>query len=69
MDAVASEPKTVVVCGFSACDMRKCAIKNCCKLYGQANWQVTEEVIQPRLVSLGGHVRLYEGRFALEAVA
>ncbi len=46
--------KTVVVCGFSACDMRKCAIKNCCKLYGRANWQVTEEVIQPRLVSRQG---------------
>ncbi len=61
--------KTVVVCGFSACDMRKCAVKNCCKLYGPANWQVTEEVIEPRMVSLVGHVRLYEGRFQLEVAA
>jgi hypothetical protein len=65
----ATATKTVVVCGFSACDMRKCAVRNCCKLYGQANWQVTEEVIQPRMVSMGGHVRLYEGRYRLEAAA
>jgi hypothetical protein len=69
MTATASQPRTVVVCGFSACDMRKCAIRNCCKLYGQANWHVTEEVIEPRMISLGGRVRLYEGRFQLEAAA
>jgi hypothetical protein len=65
----ATVPKTVVVCGLNACDMRKCAIKNCCKLYGEANWEVAEEVIQPRMVSLGGRVRLYEGRFELVAAA
>ena len=45
--------------GFSPEELRACAEKRCA-CYGLT---VRESMIRPCMVSQGGHVRLYEGRF------
>ncbi len=45
--------------GFSPDELRACAQKRCA-CYG---FTVRESRIRPCMVSQGGHVRLYEGRF------
>lgn len=45
--------------GFSPQQLRACAEKRCA-CYG---FHVRESEIRPCMVSQGGHVRLYEGRF------
>jgi hypothetical protein len=45
--------------GFSPDELRACAEKRCA-CYG---FTVCESTIRPCMVSQGGHVRLYEGRF------
>jgi hypothetical protein len=45
--------------GFSPDELRACAEKRCA-CYG---FTVYESTIRPCMVSQGGHVRLYEGRF------
>ena len=45
--------------GFSPDELRACAEKRCA-CYGLT---VRESTIRPCMVSQGGHVRLYEGRF------
>jgi len=45
--------------GFSPEELKACAEKRCA-CYG---YQVRRAEIRPCMVSAGGHVRLYEGRF------
>jgi len=45
--------------GFSPAELKLCADKQCAG-YGL---EVCESEIKPCMVSPGGHVRLYEGRF------
>jgi hypothetical protein len=45
--------------GFSPEELRACAEKRCA-CYGL---KLRQAEIRPCMVSLGGHVRLYEGRF------
>jgi hypothetical protein len=45
--------------GFSPDELKACAEKRCA-CYG---FIVRESTIRPCMVSQGGHVRLYEGRF------
>ena len=45
--------------GFSPDELRACAEKRCA-CFG---FTVRESTIRPCMVSQGGHVRLYEGRF------
>jgi hypothetical protein len=52
----------MVLRGLSPTELRKQAIRECERKLG-AGWRFTEERIVPCMVSLGGRVRLYEGRF------
>jgi hypothetical protein len=49
--------------GFSAQDLRRCVNRDCLASMGETGWQIVGETIVPRMVSLGGRVRLWEGRF------
>ena len=55
--------RTIVVRGFSPAELRRQAEKNCRAAFGDAAWRITGESFTPCLKSLGGRVRLYEGRF------
>lgn len=55
---------SVVVRGLSPADLRRCAVRECERVFGaQDCWCFTQSEVVPCLVSLGGRVRLYEGRF------
>ncbi len=62
-DQSAEHRETVVVRGFSAQDLRRCVNRDCRASMGETGWQIVGETIVPRMVSLGGRVRLWEGRF------
>jgi hypothetical protein len=50
--------------GFSPTDLRRRAASDCCRVFGEdCGWRFTREEIVPCMVSIGGRVRLYEGRF------
>lgn len=49
----------LVLRGFSPEELRACAEKRCA-CYGL---EVRDAEIRPCMISAGGHVRLYEGRF------
>jgi hypothetical protein len=51
--------------GFSPAELKACAEKRCA-CYGL---QVSEAEIRPCMVSAGGHIRLYEGRFVATPAA
>jgi hypothetical protein len=51
--------------GFSPEELKACAEKRCA-CYGL---EVREAEIRPCMVSAGGHVRLYEGRFVAAPTA
>jgi hypothetical protein len=53
---------TIVMRGFSPAELRCKAAEDCRRCFGDT-CQITGETITPALVSLGGRVRLYEGRF------
>ena len=55
----AQELIEITIRGFSPDELRACAQKRCA-CYG---FTVRESTIRPCMVSQGGHVRLYEGRF------
>jgi hypothetical protein len=46
--------------GFSPRELHERAEGECAKRFGEAGWQICEERCKPCLISLGGHVRLYE---------
>jgi hypothetical protein len=52
----------VLLRGFDPAYLRRQAARECEQRLGSA-WQFTEEHITPCMVSAGGRVRLYEGRF------
>ena len=52
----------VLMRGFDPAFLRRQAARECERLLGPT-WRFTEEQITPCMVSLGGRVRLYEGRF------
>jgi hypothetical protein len=50
--------------GFSPAGLRRRAVRGCSQVFGiDGGWRFTREEIVPCLVSPGGRVRLYEGRF------
>ena len=53
---------SIVLRGLSPRELRRQAIRECERRLG-AGSRFTEERIVPCMVSLGGRVRLYEGRF------
>jgi hypothetical protein len=55
---------SVVLRGFNRDDLRKRALGECGRVFGDCPWQLTKADVVPCLVSAGGRVRLYEGRFA-----
>jgi len=57
---------TIVVRGFSPTELRRRVECECRKSFGEA-CRITGETITPCSVSLGGRVRLYEGRFHVAA--
>jgi len=59
MGAEESELVELTLRGFSPEELKACAEKRCA-CYGL---EVKESQIRPCMVSPGGHVRLYEGRF------
>ncbi len=63
-DAVLLEQaKTIVLRGFSPSELRRHAVRSCNAGGGGDSWRIVDESFVPCLVSLGGRVRLYEGRF------
>ncbi|HLJ21842.1 MAG TPA: hypothetical protein VKU84_16670 [Stellaceae bacterium] len=62
MDRKQEDRLELTLRGFSPEELRACAEKRCA-CYGL---EVKKAEIRPCLVSLGGHVRLYEGRFVAE---
>jgi hypothetical protein len=55
---------SVLLRGFSSDGLRKRAIGECGRIFGDCPWQLTRADIVPCMVSAGGRVRLYEGRFS-----
>jgi hypothetical protein len=55
--------RTIVLRGFSPAELRRHAEAKCRSAFGDDSWRITDEAFVPCLVSLGGRVRLYEGRF------
>jgi hypothetical protein len=55
----------VVMRGLSKGDLRRHAKTVCRRRLGECNWELCSEEFRPCMVSLGGHVRLWEGRFEL----
>jgi hypothetical protein len=63
MVTLADQQATVTLRALSVGDLRRNALRECARALGPGSWQLTDEAITPCLVSLGGRVRLYEGRF------
>jgi hypothetical protein len=55
---------SVVLRGFSPDDLRKRALGECGRVFGDCPFQLTRADVVPCMVSAGGRVRLYEGRFS-----
>jgi len=54
---------SIVVRALSPTDCRRQAACICDRKLGERCWRFTDEAISPCMVSVGGRVRLYEGRF------
>lgn len=55
---------SVLLRGFSPDELRRRAIGECGRVFGDCPWQLTKADVVPCMVSAGGRVRLYEGRFS-----
>jgi hypothetical protein len=55
---------SVVLRGFSPDGLRRQALGECGRVFGDCPWQLTQADVVPCMVSAGGRVRLYEGRFS-----
>lgn len=55
---------SVVLRGFSPDSLRKKALGECGRVFGDCPWQLTKADVVPCMVSAGGRVRLYEGHFS-----
>jgi hypothetical protein len=61
---VSGDRATLTMRGLSPADLRRRATRDCSRLFGEdCCWQFTREEIVPCVRSMGGRVRLYEGRF------
>jgi hypothetical protein len=64
MVQVSADEVSVVTRGFSRGDLERQAARECERvLGGQERWRFTSTEVVPCMVSPGGRVRLYEGRF------
>lgn len=69
MVSVSAQEVSVVVQGFSRAQLQQTAARECEQALGaKDSWQFTKAEIVPSMVSLGGRVRLYEGRFVARAI-
>ncbi|HXY85016.1 MAG TPA: hypothetical protein VEH52_05985 [Gaiellaceae bacterium] len=50
--------------GFSPARLRWKAATECDRALGKGSWHFTRAEVVPCMVSTGGHVRLYAGRFS-----
>jgi hypothetical protein len=55
---------SVLLRGFSRDALRSRALGECGRVFGDCPWQLTRAEVVPCMVSAGGRVRLYEGRFS-----
>jgi hypothetical protein len=55
---------SVLLRGFSPDALRTKALGECGRVFGDCPWQLTKADVVPCMVSAGGRVRLYEGRFS-----
>jgi hypothetical protein len=55
---------SVILRGFSPDDLKKRALGECGRVFGDCPFQLTRSEVVPCMVSAGGRVRLYEGRFS-----
>ena len=61
--ALLEQAKTIVLRGFSPSELRSHAARSCNAGGAADSWRIVDESFVPCLLSLGGRVRLYEGRF------
>jgi hypothetical protein len=62
--SVSGDRASLVMRGFSPSDLKRRASRDCGQVFGRDGaWGFTREEIVPCMVSIGGRVRLYEGRF------
>ena len=62
-DTSQAAAKTIVLRGFSPAELRRHAARTCAAGGAGDSWRIVDESFVPCLTSLGGRVRLYEGRF------
>ena len=55
---------SVIVRGFSPDVLQRRALGECGRVFGDCPFQVTRADVVPCMVSAGGRVRLFEGRFS-----
>jgi len=55
---------TVVIRGFSRDVLQQRAVGECGRVFGDCPFQMTRADVVPCMVSAGGRVRLFEGRFS-----
>ena len=55
---------SVLLRGFSPDALRKRALGECGRVFGDCPWQLTKADVVPCMLSAGGRVRLYEGHFS-----
>jgi hypothetical protein len=56
----------VRVRGFSPRELQSRVEGECAKHFGEHGWQICEQTCKACMVSLGGHVRLYEATVVAE---
>jgi hypothetical protein len=61
--AAEREPREIVVRASCRAALEGRAVKECRRLLGDCPFRLSETAVCPCMVSLGGHVRLWEGRF------
>jgi hypothetical protein len=59
----------LVLGGCRRDELRRAAVRACTRRFGAGDWRVRGEEFRPAMVSRGGSVRLWEGRFELERPA
>ena len=71
MAAVAPErdPQEIVVRASCRAALEGRAVKECRRRFGDCPFQLSEGTVCPCMVSLGGHVRLWEARFQVRTAA
>ncbi len=55
--------------GFTRSEIETCAARRCCERFGETGWSYSACEVTPCLRSVGGRVKLLEGRFVAVATA